>query len=90
MRDLKRPLDLKVFVTGDVLTINQKKRFDIIEENNYFHKVERKLRSFSRSIKLPCKIKVEEIEATYSVGILNIVMPKGEAEKDRDIKIKIK
>ena len=84
------PADLKISVTGDVLTINKKKGSDIIEKDNYFHRVERRLESFSRAIKLPCKIKVEEIEATYTMEILNIVMPKRETETDRNIKIKIK
>ena len=85
------PSDLKVFVTGDNLIISGKKQEHIVEKDTHIHRVEKRLSSFTRTIRLPCKIKVGEIEATYhNMGMLNIVMPKWKAKQDYVIKIKIK
>ena len=85
------PSDLKVFVTGDNLIISGKKREDIVEKDTQLPGVKKRLSSFTRTIRLPCKVKVWEIEATYhNMGMLNIVMPKWKAEQDYGIKIKIK
>jgi len=84
------PEDLDVSVTNDtLLTIRGEKREKSVEGSGYYRRVERRFRSFSRTLRLPCRVKVGEIKATYKDGILNILMPKWAPEKARGIKITV-
>ena len=48
------------------------------------------LGSFKRTVALPCRVKVDEIEATYKAGILKITMPKEEQKRACGVKVKVK
>lgn len=84
------PKDLDVDIADDILTISGETKQDLIEVSEMYHRTERSYGLFSRSIKLPCKIVIEDVRATYRKGILKIVMPKCPPEKARRIKIKLK
>ncbi|MFP4316928.1 MAG: Hsp20/alpha crystallin family protein [Desulfovibrionales bacterium] len=64
-------LDLSI-VDDDKLILQAKKTQDIKRD----HKSFRKTGSFSSSLKLPCKVKVEDVQATFREGVLVITMPK--------------
>ncbi len=83
------PEDMNISVENDVLTISGEKYDENIEGNGYYHRVERRFGSFSRAVRLPCRVKVEEIKATYKKGILYIVMPKCKPEEPRSIKVEV-
>jgi len=83
------PDDLDISVEDDVLTISGEKYDENVEEKGYYHRVERTFGSFSRGIRLPCRVEVDRIQATYKKGILYIVMPKCKPESARKIKVKI-
>ncbi|MBW1888681.1 MAG: Hsp20/alpha crystallin family protein [Deltaproteobacteria bacterium] len=84
------PADLDISVTSESLIIRGKKREETIKSSTFSRRFEGRISSFSRTIPLPCKVKVDIIKATYKKGILNIVMPKWESEKARVIEIQIK
>ena len=84
------PKDLEIDIVDDMLTIRGETRQDIIKENEMYHRTERSYGSFSRTIKLPCRIVIDDVKATYKKGILKIVMPKCPPEKARKIKIRSK
>ena len=81
------PKDLEISLTEDLLTIKGEVKRDFVEAGQSYHRIERKWGSFSRTFKLPCKVRLDDVEATYKKGILNIVMPKC---KDRTRKVKLK
>jgi HSP20 family protein len=81
------PDDLEISITGVFLTIRGTLPRDIIKESASFYRAERILDSFVRTIRLPCRIEVDEVEAVYDQGILKILMPKCPPEKTRIIKI---
>lgn len=83
------PQDLDISVSNDVLTIRGKKGARHVEGRGYYHRFAR-LSSFSRSIQLPSKIKVDDIQAHYKGGTLHIIMPKLKPDKMRIIEIEIK
>lgn len=83
------PENLDVSIIEGVLTIKGVTKEETIREGVNHHVMERRHRSFSRSIQLPCKIEINDIEATYKEGILNIVMPKCTPEAAREIKIRV-
>jgi HSP20 family protein len=81
------PDDLEVSLTGDLLAIKGKIPHDIIEEGANFYKAHRILDPFVRTVRIPCRIEADNIEAVYEKGILKIVIPKCPPEKTKIIKI---
>ena len=81
------PDDLEVSITGDILTIKGKIPRDIIEEGVTFYNAHRILDSFVRTIRIPCRVEADHIEAIHENGILKIVIPKCPPEETRIIKI---
>lgn len=83
-----RPEDLDVSITRDMVTIKGKREESKqITEDNYFYK-ELYWGSFSRTILLPQEIEVDESNASEKNGLLTIVMPKINKEKQTKLKIK--
>jgi HSP20 family protein len=72
------PDDLELSLTGDLITLRGKIQRDIIKEGNNFY---RTFDSFTRTIKIPCRIEVDEVEAVYENGILKVMMPKSSQKK---------
>jgi HSP20 family protein len=85
-----RPEDINISVTEDRLTLNAKIKEDVVEEREGYQRVARSSRSFARSIKLPCRIETEAVQASYEGNMLKITLPKCKAKKGRGIKIQIK
>jgi HSP20 family protein len=79
------PDDLELSISGDLLTLRGKIHRDIIKEGHNFY---RTFDSLVRTIKLPCRIDVDQTEALYENEVLKVIMPKLPQEKTRMIKIK--
>jgi Hsp20/alpha crystallin family len=58
------------------------------EKKRTFHRVERRIGRFSRSVTLPCCINQANVEAEYRDGVLTVKLPKAEPTKTRKVKIK--
>jgi HSP20 family protein len=84
------PKDLEVDIDDDMLTIRGEIKQDIIKDSESYHRIERSYGSFSRAIKLPCRVVIDDVKAAYKKGVLKIVMPKCPPEKARKIRIKLK
>jgi len=50
---------------------------------------ERLLGRFQRTVSLPCQVKSEAIKATYTDGVLTVVLPKAEEAKPKQIPISV-
>lgn len=83
------PRDLQLSVTGTTLSLRGEKREENTTGDAHYRRVERHFGSFSRTIRLPCMVKVEETQATFEEGTLRIVMPKWRAKKAAGIKIRV-
>lgn len=81
------PKDLEVSIVDDLLTIKGKTENKTIENKDNVHRVERRIGSFSRSIRLPCRVKIDDVTASYKKGILIIEMPKCEPGTEKKIEI---
>ncbi|MBL7045199.1 MAG: Hsp20/alpha crystallin family protein [Parcubacteria group bacterium] len=83
-----RPENLDVSITRDMVTIKGKREeTKQVTEDNYFYK-ELYWGSFSRTILLPQEIEVDESTASEKHGLLTLVMPKINKEKQTKLKIK--
>jgi HSP20 family protein len=80
--------DLDINVTGDTLTISGERKSEEQPEETLFHRQERAFGNFNRSIQLPYTVDVNKVSASFKNGLLEITLPRVEAEKPKKIKIK--
>lgn len=78
---------LDLSVQDDMLTLKGE-RTDGREEGAAFHRRERTLGKFERTVQLPAGIDGSKVEATLKDGVLHIVLPKAEAAKPRKIAVR--
>ena len=83
------PKDLDISVTHDTLKISVKTKGESMEDRGGYRRTKKRLGFFFRTLKLPCRVEINEVQATYSKGELSIVMPKCKSEKTRKIKVKV-
>ncbi|MFA6099176.1 MAG: Hsp20/alpha crystallin family protein [Patescibacteria group bacterium] len=84
-----RPEDIDISVNNDMITVRGKRAKDHeVKEEDYFYR-ECYWGGFSRSIILPCEVKVDKIRATMKNGVLTVVLPKAsKASKVTVVKVK--
>ena len=81
--------DIKLTVRENVLTLRgEKKREEEVKNADYLVS-ERTFGSFERSFTLPTNIQADKVTATYKNGILDIVLPKAEEAKPKEITVKV-
>lgn len=83
------PADLDVSIAEDVLTIKGRMQEEVVIEEAGFDTRERRSGYFSRSLQLPGRVLVEEVQATFKDDLLKIVLPKSKAESTRKVRIRI-
>ncbi len=83
-----RSEDLDISVVGHELTIKGR-RTDIAESQATYHRRERGVGIFSRSLKLPTEIAVDQVHASLREGVLLITMPKAESAKPRKVQVRV-
>ena len=84
------PEDLEISITEDILTIRGEMQQELTDDNENFYRTEKRYGSFTRTVQLPCRVEVDDIEATYKKEILTIQMPKCKPEETRQVKIRVK
>ena len=77
------PEDLDVSVTDDQLIIKGEKREKISNKKDEI----KRSRSFSSRVRLPSRVKIENIRASYKEGVLEIVLPKYRSSVSLPVKI---
>ena len=80
--------EIDIQVNGNVLTVSGERKEEREEKGKTYHRVERSVGAFSRSITLPCVVKESAVDAQYKNGILTIKLPKTEEAKSRKITVK--
>ncbi|MGM0520122.1 MAG: Hsp20/alpha crystallin family protein [Campylobacterota bacterium] len=74
---------IKVDISKNILTISgERKTKDEVKEEDY-HKVETSFGKFSRSFTLPENADIENIEASSTDGVLEVVIPKQKEENSK-------
>jgi HSP20 family protein len=67
--------DVKVEVTDSQLTISGERKREVEETKDNVYRCEREYGSFYRAVPLPEGVKVEDVTATFSNGVLEVSMP---------------
>ncbi len=83
--------DVKISLLDNVLTLTGEKKTEEkkTDKEKKYHRVERSYGSFQRSFALSSPIQGDKISASYRDGILEIVVPKSEESKPKEIDIKV-
>jgi HSP20 family protein len=84
------PENLDIDVTGDALSISGERKQAEAPEGARYHRRERSFGSFSRTVQLPFMIDPNQVEASFQNGVLQIQLPRAEADKPKKIKIQSK
>jgi HSP20 family protein len=81
--------DIEVNLTDDTITLSgERKKEEKVEKKNYF-RLERSYGAFKRSFALPVEVQTDKAKAVFRDGVLEIKIPKTEAAKKKEHKIKI-
>jgi len=80
--------EINISVDGDTLTVAGKRSSNDLPEGAQYQRKERSFGEFSRSVRLPYRVDSAKVEATLKYGVLNIILPRAEADKPKNITIK--
>ncbi len=81
--------DIDLTITKDSLTLKgEVKREEEVKEEDYYA-CERSYGSFTRTIALPVEVDSEKAKATFKNGVLEIILPKKEEAKPKEIKVEV-
>lgn len=80
--------DIDVSVENELLTLRGNRQTEEPVEGMTYHRRERRCGSFSRTFRLPFQVDAAAVEATLESGMLNVVLPRAEADKPRKIAVK--
>jgi HSP20 family protein len=81
--------DLDISVTQNAVSISGERKEETTTEENGVTKSEFHYGKFQRVIPLPARIQNTQVQAEYKDGILNLMLPKAEEEKNKVIKVNL-
>jgi len=79
--------DISLHLENNVLSLRGERKFEKETKDENYHRIERSYGAFSRSFSIPATVDEEKIRAEYKDGVLNIVLPKKEQARPKQIKI---
>src|SRR5688500_16319387 len=80
--------DLDISVLGETLTLSGKREAEALEKGVSYHRRERELGTFSRSITLPFRVESDKVTAQFKKGVLELSLPRAQADRARRINVK--
>lgn len=83
-----KPEEVHVEVRNNVLQITGERKEEREEKNKTWHRTERRVGRFARSMTLPCDVQEDKVVAECVNGVLNILLPKAEKAKSKKIPVK--
>jgi HSP20 family protein len=84
-----KPEEIDVSVEDNVLSIKAESSTEKETEESGYLVRERSYGSFYRALRLPESVDPEKIKSTYKDGVLEIMMPKAEEKKRKQIKVNV-
>jgi HSP20 family protein len=81
--------DLDVRVEDNTLTVRGERKFEAVEKEQNFHRIERSYGSFFRAFTLPMTIETDKVQANYNAGVLKLELKKKPEAQPKQIKINV-
>jgi len=82
------PESIDISVVGETLTLSGERKPEALQEGDKYHRRERRYGKFSRTIQLPFLVEANGVEALFNNGMLQISLPRAEADKPKKISVK--
>jgi len=82
------PEDIDISVVGEILTLTGTRQPEVLQEGEKYHRRERSQGKFTRTFELPFAVEADQVEAIFEKGVLQVYLPRAEAEKPKKIAIK--
>lgn len=79
--------DVQISLVNDTLTIRGSRNPEALNEGEARHRQERGHGQFTRSLQLPFGVEADQVQAKFTNGVLQITLPRAEAEKPRKISV---
>jgi HSP20 family protein len=80
--------ELNISATGRNLILSGERKISSKGDDANFHRREREAGSFNRIVALPGDIDADKVEAALVDGVLTVTIPKAEAAKPKQIRVK--
>ena len=80
--------DVEISLVNDTLTLRGSRNPDTLKDGETCHRQERGYGQFTRTIQLPFNIEADHVQARFTNGILEVTLPRAEADKPRKISVK--
>ena len=84
------PEDLDINVTSDTVSLAGEAKTQQDVSNDGWLRQERRIGKFQRAFTLPVQIDPDKVQATFTRGVLDLVLPKADQVKPRTIKVTAK
>jgi HSP20 family protein len=85
-----KPEDVDIRIENNTLTLMGERKFESKEDKVNYHRRERSYGAFSRSFALPSSVQQDKVTAEFKDGILQVILPKREETKPKQISVKAK
>jgi HSP20 family protein len=82
------PKDIQISLQEQMLTIKGEKKQEKEDQDEHYHRVERRYGSFVRTVLLPVGVDGSKVTAAFKNGLLSVTLPKTTAAKGTTISIK--
>ena len=83
-----KPEELSIEVTGDIVRISGERSEEREEKGRKYHRVERRSGAFERTVRMPCGVDEDHVNAEYHDGVLTVTLEKSEEARTRKIPVK--
>ncbi len=83
------PKDVKVNLMGDTLTVRGERKQEGTRSEGSLVRSERVHGSFERSFSLGAPVRADQVKASFKDGVLEVLVPKAEEARLREIEVKI-
>ncbi len=80
--------DISLSLNNNFLTIKGERKEESEKKEKNYHRVERSYGVFERSVDLGVNVDGTKVQANYKDGVLEIIIPKAESSKPKQIEIK--
>ncbi len=82
------PEAIDISVVDDTLTVSGSRQPEELGDSESYRRRERNYGKFSRTFQLPFAVEVDNVEAAFENGLLNISLPRAELDKPKKITVK--
>ena len=81
---------ISVEVKDGILTLRGERKFEKEVKEESYHRIERSYGNFQRSFSLPVSVEQDEVTARFKDGVLEVILPKKEQARPKQIQVDVK